>query len=385
VLGLDAAFPLTFMVYFLLVVVRRGRRHAQGPAGRRAAARRALDVAGKYYVPEVGAFVIYAAMVAAADRVSLRALREETVKPLEIAFWLARLAAFFLLPGYRVLGSQILIVALFALSLDLILGYARHRLARACGVLRRLGAYTAGILAVKGWARADHRASRGRGARRARRLRGELPRACAARTSARLMVTMGIGLLLFEAANRAAFITAAWTGSPASSCGSSSASFPSTSAAKTAYLYSFVVLLGCFVMLKRLTQSPFGLSLRGIRENRSRMHAIGSPVHRRLVAVFTLAAAGGGCRRARSSRRPRSSSASTPSASTVRRADDHGGAGRHRAALRRDHRHEAIFMIAQDYLSGINPVYWQFWLGLGWSRSLFVARGIWGRGRRFAR
>jgi len=43
---------------------------------------------------------------------------------IEVAFWLVPLAAFLLLPGYLMLGSQILIVALFALSLDLILGYA---------------------------------------------------------------------------------------------------------------------------------------------------------------------------------------------------------------------------------------------------------------------
>ena len=42
----------------------------------------------------------------------------------EAAFWLLPVAAFFLFPGYRVLGSQVLIVALFALSLDLILGFA---------------------------------------------------------------------------------------------------------------------------------------------------------------------------------------------------------------------------------------------------------------------
>lgn len=62
VLGLDASFPLKFMVYFLLVVVVGGAGTIKGPLIA-ALLLGVLDVAGKYYVPQVGAFVIYAAMV----------------------------------------------------------------------------------------------------------------------------------------------------------------------------------------------------------------------------------------------------------------------------------------------------------------------------------
>ena len=62
VLGLDAGFPLKFMVYFLLVVVVGGAGTIKGPLVA-ALVLGVLDVAGKYYVPQVGAFVIYAAMV----------------------------------------------------------------------------------------------------------------------------------------------------------------------------------------------------------------------------------------------------------------------------------------------------------------------------------
>jgi branched-chain amino acid transport system permease protein len=62
VLGLDAGFPLKFMVYFLLVVVVGGAGTIKGPLVA-ALVLGILDVAGKYYVPQVGAFVIYAAMV----------------------------------------------------------------------------------------------------------------------------------------------------------------------------------------------------------------------------------------------------------------------------------------------------------------------------------
>jgi branched-chain amino acid transport system permease protein len=62
VLGLDASFPLKFMVYFLLVVVVGGAGTIKGPLVA-ALLLGVLDVAGKYYVPQIGSFVIYAAMV----------------------------------------------------------------------------------------------------------------------------------------------------------------------------------------------------------------------------------------------------------------------------------------------------------------------------------
>jgi branched-chain amino acid transport system permease protein len=62
VLGLDPTFPLKYLVYFLLVVVVGG---AGSIAGTLAASLLlgVFDVSGKYYVPAVGAFVIYALMV----------------------------------------------------------------------------------------------------------------------------------------------------------------------------------------------------------------------------------------------------------------------------------------------------------------------------------
>jgi branched-chain amino acid transport system permease protein len=69
---------------------------------------------------------------------------------LEIAFWVIPVACFFLLPNYRVLGSQVLITALFAVSLDLILGYAGI-VSLGHAAFFGIGAYTAGLLAVHGW------------------------------------------------------------------------------------------------------------------------------------------------------------------------------------------------------------------------------------------
>lgn len=68
----------------------------------------------------------------------------------EIVFWLLPVAAYFLFPGHRVLASQIMIVGLFALSLDLILGYAGI-VSLGHAAFFGVGAYTAALLAVHGW------------------------------------------------------------------------------------------------------------------------------------------------------------------------------------------------------------------------------------------
>src|SRR2546422_5924727 len=71
-------------------------------------------------------------------------------RPVEIAFWLATLLPFVLFPNHLVLASQIAITALFALSLDLILGYAGI-VSLGHAAFFGLGAYTAGIVTKYGW------------------------------------------------------------------------------------------------------------------------------------------------------------------------------------------------------------------------------------------
>jgi branched-chain amino acid transport system permease protein len=62
VLGLDPSFPLKYMVYFLLIVSVGGAGSIKGAVAA-ASILGVFDVAGKYFVPEVGAFVIYVLMV----------------------------------------------------------------------------------------------------------------------------------------------------------------------------------------------------------------------------------------------------------------------------------------------------------------------------------
>ncbi len=296
--------------------------------------------------------------------------RRESI--VEIVFWLVPIAAYFLLPGYRVLGSQILIVALFALSLDLVLGYAGI-LTLGHAAFFGLGAYTAGLLAVHGWGEP---------------LTGLVAGAAVAAIAgfavsflvvrgealAQLMVTLGLGLLLFEAANRAAFITGGVDGLSGVTMWKLLGIFSFDLGGRTAYLYSYVVLLLVFLSVRRLVRSPFGLSLRGIRENRVRMPAIGVPVRRRLVAAFTVGAGIAGIAGALLAQTTQFVGLDT--LGFGRSADTMimlvlGGTGRLYGALVGT----AVFMIAQDYLSGINPVYWQFWLGLLLVAFVFFARG----------
>src|SRR5205085_6659908 len=143
---------------------------------------------------------------------------------------------------------------------------------------------------------------------------------------------------------------------------------------KTAFVYSFVVLFALFFLLKRVVASPFGLALRGIRENRARMPALGVPVRRRLVAAFTLAATIAGAAGALLTQTTQFVGIDT--LAFDRSADVLimlvlGGTGRLYGAIIGT----AVFMIARDYLSGINPVYWEFWLGLLLVVFVLFARG----------
>jgi branched-chain amino acid transport system permease protein len=259
------------------------------------------------------------------------------------------------------LGSQIMITGLFALSLDLILGYAGI-VSLGHAAFFGIGAYTAGLLAKYGWGEP---------------LSGLV---LAALTSAlagwaaswlvtrsqnlgQLMVTLGICFVCYEAANKAAGITGGVDGLQGVEMWKLLGLFNFDLNGRTAYVYSLVVLLVLFIAARRLVNSPFGLSLRGIREGRNRMPAIGSPVRRRQIAVFVISAAMAGVAGALLAQTTQF--VGLDSLSFTRSAEllimlVLGGTGRLYGALVG----AAVFMLAQDYVSGVNPVYWQFWLGL---------------------
>jgi branched-chain amino acid transport system permease protein len=280
--------------------------------------------------------------------------------PLEIAFWLATLLPFVLAPSYLSLASQIAITALFALSLDLILGYAGI-VSLGHAAFFGVGAYTAGLFAKHYFAEPLT------GLVLAGLLAGIVGYASSHivvrfRHLALIMLTLGLGLLLHEAANSAGAITGG-------ADGLQGFRVPSVLGLRfdlygtTAYAYALAVLFLCFLVSRRIIHSPFGLALRGIRENAARMPAIGAPSRAHLRKVYTIAAVMAGMAGAVLTHT--TSTVSLEVLSFGRSADVLvililGGAGRLYGGILG----AIIYMVARDQFSGLNPQYWYFWIGL---------------------
>jgi branched-chain amino acid transport system permease protein len=282
-------------------------------------------------------------------------------RPIEYAFWVATLVPFLLFPSYLALASQIAITALFALSLDLILGYAGI-VSLGHAAFFGLGAYTAGILSVHGWG--DPTLGLAAGAAAAGLL-GYATSFIIARFRhlTLIMITLGLGLLLHEAANQARWLTGGSDGLQGVSIGPLLGRFNFDLYGYTGYAYSLAVLFIVFLFARRLVHSPFGLALRGIRENPVRMPAIGAPSAAHIRKVYTISAVIAGI----------AGALLTQTTGTVslgvlefqRSADVLvmlilGGAGRLYGGLVG----AIIFMIARDQFSGINPQLWFFWIGV---------------------
>lgn len=292
--------------------------------------------------------------------------------PFELAFWCVPVAVFFLLPDYLVFGSQVLIVGLFALSLDLVLGYAGIVSLGHAGFFG-LGAYTAGLLAAHGWGEPLTGLAAGAAV-------AALAGFCVSflvvrgHDLTRLMVTLGIGLMLYEAANKMAFLTGGVDGLSGVTMNRVLGAFEFDLQGRTAYVYSLAVLFLVFVFLRRLVRSPFGLSLRGIQQGPKRMPAIGANVRMRLVAAFTVSAAIAGVAGgllAQTTQFVGLDVFGFPRSADLMIMLVLGGAGRLYGGLVG----AAIFMVAHHYLSDLNPVYWQFWLGLLLVVVVLFARG----------
>ena len=293
-------------------------------------------------------------------------------RAIELAFWLLPVAAFFLFPNHRVLGSQILIAGLFAVTLDLILGYAGI-VSLGHAAFFGIGAYAAGLLAAHGWGEPFSGLAV---AGAAGALVGFATSILVVRGSdlARLMVTMGIGLMLFEVANQVPSITGGADGLSGVTMGKVFGLFAFDLTGTTAYAYSLGVLFALFVVARRIVNSPFGLSLRAVRENVRRMPAIGAPVARRLTAIYTISAAMAGVAGgllAQTTQFVGLDVFGFPRSADLMIMLVLGGTGRLYGGLVG----ATVFMIAHHYLSDLNPVYWQFWLGLLLVVVVMFARG----------
>src|SRR5512138_3233564 len=279
----------------------------------------------------------------------------------EVAFWLAvALVPFLLFPAYLSLASQIAITALFALSLDLILGYAGI-VSLGHAAFFGVGAYAAGLIAKHYWTEPLSALVL------AGILAGLLGYALSHivvrfRHLALIMLTLGFGLLLAEAANSAHDLTGGADGLQGFRV-PGVLGFKFDMFGRTAYAYSLALLFVCFLVCRRIIHSPFGLALRGIRENATRMPAIGAANQAHLRKAYTIAAVMAGVAGALLTHT--TSTVSLETLSFGRSADVLvililGGAGRLYGGLVG----AIIYMVARDQFSGINPQYWYFWIGL---------------------
>jgi len=279
----------------------------------------------------------------------------------EIAFWLVAAATLFFLPEQHLILNEIAIIGLFALSLDLVLGYAGI-VSLGHAAFFGLGAYVAGILSKHGVQ--DPLLGLGAGAL-AGAILGFVTSFLVLRGSdlTRLMVTLGVALVLGEVANRMSWLTGGADGLQGITLGPLLGLFEFDIFGTTAYAYSLTVTFLLVVLARRIVASPYGLSLRSIRDNPLRARAVGIPVNHRLVAVYTLAAAYAGVAGALLAQTTQFVSLDV--LAFHRSADVMlvlviGGVGYLYGGLIG----AVIFKVLQDVLSSLTPQYWQFWIGL---------------------
>jgi branched-chain amino acid transport system permease protein len=283
-------------------------------------------------------------------------------RPIEALPWLLAVAAIYLLPDYAFLGTQILILILFTLSLDLILGYAGI-VTLGHAAYFGLGAYVAGMLSARlGW----HEPITGLiVASASAALFGWLSGMVLLRYRglSLLMLTLALGVMLQEAANALAPLTGGFDGLDGITPAPLFGMFENDLYGHTYYWYGLSILFLAFLVCRRIVHSPFGLSLEGLRENEGRMRAIGCDVLRRKVAIFTISAALAGLAGgllAQANAFVTLDVFSFLRSGTVLIVLILGGTGRLYGAFIGG----TVYYLLEDQLAKLSPEFWQFGVGL---------------------
>ena len=294
----------------------------------------------------------------------------------EIALWAVIWATPFVFTSHAALINEIAILALFAVSLDVILGYAGI-VSLGHAAFFGTGAYAAALLAkhVHPDPLVGLLVGTAAGA-----LLGVLTSPMIVRGTdlTRLMVTMGVALVLMELANKFDNITGGADGLQGVVMGPLLGMFEFDLAGRVASFYSLTVLFVIFMVLRRIVHSPFGVSLQALRDNRLRLSAIGMSIQGRLAVAYTLGAAVAGAAGALL--------AQTTGFASLDVLDFHrsadvmlaliiGGAGWLWGGLVG----AIAFKLMHDVLSAFTPQYWTFWIGL-----FLVVLMLVGRDRLFA-
>lgn len=281
--------------------------------------------------------------------------------PGEIAFWLAALASYFLLPASHNFLNEVAILALFALSLDLILGYAGI-VSLGHAAFLGFSAYTAGLFAkhihpdpLVGLVVATAATTLVGFVTSFLVLRGH--------DLTRLMITLGVTLIFYEIANQMSDLTGGADGLQGVEMAPLFGQWRFDMFGRTAYAYSLTILFLAFLVARRITNSSFGMSLCAIRDNPLRAAAIGIPVNRRLVAIYTIAAAfagAAGALQAQTAQFVGLDALSFEKSADVMLVLVIGGAGWLYGGIIG----ALVFKVLQDWLSWMTPQYWHFWVGL---------------------
>ncbi len=279
----------------------------------------------------------------------------------EAIVWLLLFTLPWALPGHSQFISEITIIGLFAISLDLVLGYSGI-VSLGHAAFFGTGAYAAALFAkhinpdpLTGLVFASLVTA----------LLGLVcsPGILRGSDLTRLMVTLGIALILQELANKMDHITGGADGLQGVLMGPVLGRFEFDLMGQTAAWYALVITLLVFLLLRRLVYSPFGFSLKAIRDNRLRAQAIGIPVHARLITVYTLAAAVAGL--AGGMQAQTTGFASLDVFGFDRSADVLlmlviGGTGWLWGGLIG----AVVFKTLHSLVSALTPQYWTFWIGL---------------------
>lgn len=282
-------------------------------------------------------------------------------KAWEPVFWLLALTSPFLLKSHALILNEIAIVALFAISLDLVLGYSGI-VSLGHAAFFGMGAYVAALFAklvmpdpLVGLAVAIGASA----------LLGAICSLSILRGSdlTRLMVTLGVALILLEIANKLDWLTGGADGLQGVVMAPLLGRFEFDLAGQTSASYSIVVALVFFILARRLTNSSFGATLMAIRDNRLRAMAIGIPVSSRLVTIYAISASVAGASGALLAQT--SGFASLDLFAFDRSADVMlmlviGGTGWLYGGIAG----AIVFKLMQDLISAITPQYWTFWIGL---------------------
>ncbi len=282
-------------------------------------------------------------------------------QPLEFVFWALAFASPWLLAQHALIINEIAIVALFAVSLDLVLGYTGI-VSLGHAAFLGFGAYSAALFAkhihpdpllglLVGMAAAT--------------LLGAVCSLSIMRGSdlTRLMVTLGTALILLELANKFSDLTGGADGLQGVIMGPLLGQFEFDLMGQTSAWYSLAVLLVLFVLARRLVHAPLGATLKAIRDNRLRAMAIGIPVTARLAVVYTVAAGIAGAAGALMAQT--TGFASLDVFAMDRSADVMlmlaiGGVGWLYGGIAG----AVAFKLMYDVIANITPQYWTFWMGL---------------------